>query len=272
MDTRIDFKTAQKFDQLEKVDLKTKYGEIKLYVRKGLNEVKYNVSQNFSKKETGGEYINPFVSQRMGLPLNINEVLNQEDTWLDIGGHLGFFAIRILKQFPKVKKVVSYEALPHNVSFALENLKLNGFESSCEMVQKAIVANNAEEISFFISTDSGKHSILPVKGRESITVPAININDALKESGATAIKMDVEGAEYELIKAVKDWSNIRIAVIEWHFNAMRSITKDKNYRVTLFQEIISLLKSKGFNTIRTLPNVEYGKNFITHFVALKTND
>jgi hypothetical protein len=51
---------------------------------------------------------------------------------------------------------------------------------------------------------------------------------------------------------------------------MRTITKDKNYRVTLFQEIMSIL-GKNFDTIRQLPNVEYGKNFITHFVAIKTD-
>lgn len=269
MDTRIDFNTAQKFDQVELVDWKTQYGDFKFYVRKGLNEVKYNVGQNFSKNPNSGEYIHPFVSPKMGSPLNLNEVLNQEDTWLDIGGHIGLFAIRMARQFPKIKKIVSYEALPHNVTFANENLKVNGVESNVEMVQKAIVPNDAPSISFFISSDSGKHSILPVKGRESITVPAININDAIAQSGATAIKMDVEGAEYELIKSIKDWSNIRIAIIEWHFNAMRTITKDKNYRVTLFQEIIQILKDNGFNHIRNLPNVEYGKNFITHFVAIK---
>jgi FkbM family methyltransferase len=271
MDTRIDFNTAQKFDQLDLVDWKTQYGDFKFYVRKGLNEVKYNVGQNFSKKPTGGEYIHPFVSERMGTPLNVNEVLNREDVWLDIGGHIGLFAIRMARQFPKIKKVISYEALPHNVSFAIENIKVNSAEGTCEMVQKAIVPNSEKEISFFISSDSGKHSILPVKGREQITVPAVNINDAITQSGATAIKMDVEGAEYELIKSVKDWSNIRVAIIEWHFNAMRTITKDKNYRITLFQEIMQIFKDNGFDEIRTLPKVEYGKNFITHFVAIKTN-
>ena len=175
------------------------------------------------------------------------------------------------KQFPKIKKIVSYEALPHNVSFAIENIKLNGFENTCEFIQKAIVPNEEPSIDFFISSDSGKHSILKVKGRDSISVPAVNINDAIKESGATAIKMDVEGAEYELIKAVKDWSNIRLVVIEWHFNAMRTLTKDKNYRSAVCQEIMSILE-KNFQVIRKLPNVEYGKNFITHFVAMKTDE
>ena len=272
MDTRIDFTTAKKFDQLELVDWKTKYSDFKFYVRKGLNEVKYNVGTNVSKSPNSGEYIKPFVSERMGAPLNVNHSLNREDTWLDIGGHIGLFAIRMAKQFPKIKKIISYEALPHNVSFALENVKVNSVEGTCEFVQKAIVPNHEPDISFFISSDSGKHSILPVKGREVITVPAININDAITSSGATAIKMDVEGAEYELIKSVKDWSPIRLVIVEWHFNSMRSLTKDKNYRVTLYQEIMNIFKNAGFDIIRGLPNVEYGKNFITHFIAMKSDE
>ena len=272
MDTRIDFTTAKKFDQLELVDWKTKYSDFKFYVRKGLNEVKYNVGTNVSKSPNSGEYIKPFVSERMGAPLNVNHSLNREDTWLDIGGHIGLFAIRMAKQFPKIKKIISYEALPHNVSFALENVKVNSVEGTCEFVQKAIVPNHEPDISFFISSDSGKHSILPVKGREVITVPAININDAITRSGATAIKMDVEGAEYELIKSVKDWSPIRLVIVEWHFNSMRSLTKDKNYRVTRYQEIMNIFKNAGFDIIRGLPNVEYGKNFITHFIAMKSDE
>jgi FkbM family methyltransferase len=269
MDTRIDFKTAEKYDQLDLVDVKTNYSNFKLYLRKGLNELQYNVSANISKSPTSGEYIRPFVAEYMGEPLNINEVLNQEDTWLDVGGHLGLFALRMAKQFPKIQKVVSYEALPHNVSFALENIKLNGLEDRCEFVQEAIVPDNSETIDFFISSDSGKHSIIPVKGRDVITVPATNINDVFAKVKPTAIKMDVEGAEYSLIKAVKDWSNIRVCIIEWHFNSMRPLKKDdSNARVNMFHEIMDIME-KNFDIIRKKPNVEYQKNFITHFVALK---
>lgn len=266
MDPRIDFKTAQRFGQVELIDWETKYGDFKLYVRKGLNEVKYNVGQNFSKNPNSGEYVYPFSAKDMGgAQLNINSLLNREDTWLDIGGHLGFFPIRMVRQFPKIKKVVSYEALPHNVTFALENLKLNGV-TNCEMVQKAIVPDNRERVDFFISNDSGKHSILRVKGRESISVPAININDAISQSGATAIKMDVEGAEHYLLPAVTDWSKIRLVVVEWHFNAMKSIKTGT--RASLFQDAIRILE-QNFDEVRRIPGVEYKKHFITHFAAIK---
>jgi FkbM family methyltransferase len=270
MDTRIDFNTAKKFNQLELIDWKTRYGDFQFWVRRGLNEVTYNVGTNVSRGPNSGEYIKPFVAKSMGEPLDVNFMLNREDTWLDIGGHLGFFAIRMAKQFPRIEKVISYEALPHNVSFALENIKLNGVENRCEVVQKAISPTDEEKIDFFISTDSGKHSILKIRGRENISVPAININDAIRESGATAIKMDVEGAEYELIKAVTDWSQIRVIVVEWHFNALRALRKGKDHRTQLFGEIMQIL-GENFDEIRKLPNVAEGKNYITHFVAYKND-
>jgi len=265
MDTRIDFNTAKKFDQLELVDWKTRYADFKFYVRKGLQEVKYNIGTNVTKSPNSGEYIKPLTSAAYGPAMNVNEVFNQDDIWLDIGGHIGCFAIRMAKQFPKIQKVVSYEALPHNVSFALENIAINDVKGTCEYVQKAIVPGNDKDISFFISSDSGKHSILPINGRDTIIVPAININEAIKQHGATAIKMDVEGAEYDLIKAVTDWSKIRVVIVEYHF----MYKPLKANRVQKFQEIMEII-SANFDTVRKIESVEYGKNFITHFVGIKT--
>jgi len=266
MDTRIDFKTAQKFNQLELIDWKTRYADFQFYIRKGLNEIKYNVGTNVSKSPKSGEYIKPLTSAAYGPEMDVNAVFNQEDTWLDVGGHIGLFAVRMAKQFPKIKKILAYEALPHNASFAIENIAINGVNAECEVIQKAIVPGNEETIDFFISNDSGKHSILPIRGREVMHLPAVNINDAIAEHGATAIKMDVEGAEYELIKAVTDWSNIRVLIVEYHF----MYKPLKANRVQKFQEIISILEN-NFDVVRKIDAVEYGKNFITHVVAIKND-
>lgn len=264
MDTRIDFKTAKKFDQLELVDWKTRYADFKFYVRKGLHEVQYNVGPCVTKSPNSGEYIKPLTSPAYGEKMDVNSVYNHEDTWLDIGGHIGLFSIRMAKQFPQIKKIWSYEALPHNVSFGLENVKINNCEGVCEYVQKAIVPNHEQSVDFFISTDSGKHSILPLRGRDIVNVPAINIDEAIKLHGATAIKMDVEGAEYDLIKAVTDWSNIRVMILEYHF--MYKPLKDN--RVGKFQEVMKIFED-NFDVVRKIEAVEYGKNFITHVVAIK---
>jgi FkbM family methyltransferase len=270
IDTMIDFSEAKELELLQLVNKKTNYGDFQFWVRDGLNEGACNISQNFSKSETGGEYMYPFSNRRCGEPLDLNYLLNREDTWLDIGGHIGLFAIRLAKQFPKIKEIISYEPLHHNVTFAEENLKINGVTNT-KMVQEAIIAGEEEEIEFFISKDSGKHSTIQTRGREIIRVSSTNINKVLETYKPTAIKIDIEGAEYSLLKEIKDWSNIRLIIIEWHFNSMRSLKRgDKNARVNQFREIIEILE-KNFSTIRKIPGVELGKNFITHFAAFKEN-
>jgi FkbM family methyltransferase len=264
MDTRIDFNTAKKFDQLELIDWKTKYGDFQFYIRKGLNEIKYNVGTNVSKSPKSGEYIKPLTSAAYGPEMDVNAVFNQDDVWLDVGGHIGLFAVRMATQFPKIKKIHAYEALPHNASFAIENIAINNVTAECDVVQKAIIPGEGDSVEFFISNDSGKHSILPIRGRDMMRLPAININEAIAQHGATAIKMDVEGAEYELIKAVTDWSKIRVFIVEYHF----MYKPLKANRVQKFQEIISILE-QNFDTVRKIDAVEYGKNFITHVVAIK---
>jgi hypothetical protein len=65
---------------------------------------------------------------------------------------------------------------------------------------------------------------------------------------------------------VTDWSNIRLVVVEWHFNAMKSIKTGT--RASLFQDAIRILE-QNFDEVRKIPGVEHKKHFITHFAAIK---
>lgn len=242
----------------------TPYFNYNLFLRSP-DEVKYNVNQNISKTATGGEYFSPLFRTDWNSNGNQFELenLNQEDVWLDAGGHIGLFATRVLTQFPRVKKVISYEPFRNNIEFAELNLESNGVADRCEMREAALVPdNNTQNIDFFLAWDSGKHSLLPVRGRTQVTVPATNFSAALKE--ATCLKMDVEGAEYDLIKSVEDWSNIRIAIIEYHFH-YRNLSKG---RVDKFNEILNIFR-QNFDDIYVCPNVENTKTWITHFAAVK---
>ena len=95
--------------------------------------------------------------------------------------------------------------------------------------------DDTKNVDFFLAWDSGKHSLLPVRGRTQVTVPAKNFSEALKE--ATCLKMDVEGAEYDLIKSVEDWSNIRIAIIEYHIIEIYIVVMIKFFVVLIVEMI-----------------------------------
>ena len=241
----------------------TPYYNYSFYVRSE-DEIKYNIAQNISKTPSGGEYFAALFRPDW----NINghqfqlEQLDREDVWLDAGGHIGLFATRLLTQFPRIKKVISYEPFGANCEFARLNLNENHVGDKCEVKEVALVADDSESVDFFLAFDSGKHSMLDIRGRQKTTVPATNFNEALKE--ATCLKMDIEGLEYDLIKSVEDWSNIRIALVEYHFH-YRNLSKNRQQK---FQEIMEIFRN-NFDDVYVNPGVENTKTWITHFAAVK---
>lgn len=254
-----------KAELIQNVHKKTEYFEYDLWVRSP-DEVKLNISQNISKSPTGGEYFSPIFRPHWnehgkGHEFKLED-FDREDVWLDAGGHIGLFATRMLTQFPNIKRVISYEPFRNNIEFAELNLTANGVGERCDMVEAALVADDQKTVDFYLAWDSGKHSLLEIRGRNVCTVPCKNFNEALE--GVTAIKMDIEGAEYDLIKSVNDWSNIRVALIEYHFH-YRHLSEG---RVEKFNEIMDIFKA-NFDDVYVSPGVEHTKNWITHFAAVK---
>lgn len=263
LDVHISLEEAKQKGLLKKVAKPTPYFNYEFWVRSD-DEVKFNIRQNITKSPSGGEYFSPLFRtewNQNGYEFKLED-LDREDVWLDAGGHIGIFATRLLTQFPNIKKVISYEPFQNNCEFALLNAEQNGVLDRTEVVDKALVADHTKEIDFFLAWDSGKHSVLPIRGREKTTVKCKNFNEALE--GVTAIKMDIEGAEYDLIKSVEDWSNIRIALIEYHFH-YRNLSEDREAK---FREIIDIFRA-NFDDVYVYPGVESTKTWITHFAAVK---
>jgi FkbM family methyltransferase len=192
-------------------------GKINAYVRE-------DTSDEFVVKEVfSGEYNK----------LNIT----QNDVVVDFGLNIGMFTCFALKR--GAKQVWSYEAEASNYELACRNVELNGFEKDrYELFNLAVVGNQDEIRYFSINTkkNKGAHSLVEKRGRDRTTVHCININDVLKQANPTIIKMDIEGAEYECLPAVQDWSNVRELIFEFHHAHLNDIkTHDK------YQEILSLV-------------------------------
>jgi FkbM family methyltransferase len=262
-DVHISLAEAKKRNLLQKVQKTTPYFDYHFWVRSD-DEVKFNIRQNITKSPTGGEYFSPLFKSDWHPQNKIFDIdnLNREDVWLDAGGHIGIFATRLLTQFPNIKQVIQYEPFGNNCEFAQLNAEENGVANRTQVVQRALVPDTQQTIDFYLAWDSGKHSVLPIRGREKTTVQCQNFNEALK--GITAIKMDIEGAEYDLIKSVEDWSNIRVALIEYHFH-YRNLSEDREAK---FREIIDIMRA-NFDDVWVYPGVESTKTWITHFAAVK---
>ncbi len=164
--------------------------------------------------------------------------LNSEDCVLDLGGNIGIYALANSK---RVKNIVSFEPDKSNKDIYEKNMQDNNIKN-CEVKQYAVVGNEDKERKFYLSTkkNMGAHSLLVKRGREEIVVPCMNINDVLKLDNFNKLKIDIEGAEYEVIKGIKSFKGIESMVIEFHFNILG---KEKYY------EIIEILK-QHYNKIK----------------------
>ena len=68
-----------------------------------------------------------------------------------------------------------------------------------------------------------RHTLLPVRGRESIPIDTVGLGDfLLSHPDITAVKMDIEGSEVEIIRH-GEWGNVSKLVFEYHFDRFPSL-------------------------------------------------
>ena len=143
--------------------------------------------------------------------------ITPDDVIVDFGMNIGMFTCFALSKGAKC--LWSYEAEKENYDLAVRNVSLNGYNPSrYNLFNKAVVGNDDPIRYFSINTkkNKGAHSLVTKRGRNRITVDCININEVFDKANPTIVKMDIEGAEYECLPAVKNWSNINQIIFEFH--------------------------------------------------------
>lgn len=207
-----------------------------------MNKVVY-----IKSKITGGHYA--FQSERSNKPFTnpmntcMKVHLYKFDVVVDIGAYVGEYSLYASNQ--NVKIVYAYEATPRTYKV----LKKNSKDTLIAPINKAVVGDNREKATLFISRGIGvTNSIVKSKG-DKIKVPAIRYEDAVKK--ATVVKIDVEGAEYsyDIIQP-----NIRAIILEFHPLAKEN-WKEKA------EQIMANMKSEGFKAIAR-PRFKHGWDLI----------
>ncbi|MER8867812.1 FkbM family methyltransferase [Mesorhizobium sp. M0751] len=125
---------------------------------------------------------------------------------VDIGANIGFISCYIWKKVGKTGAVISFEPDPLIATLAEFNLMLNGYDAS--MVAKVALSDSDGDAQFFRSDDSGYSGLRDTKRRivnSKITVPQRRLDDFLFAKGQRAelIKVDVEGAEFAVMRGAK---------------------------------------------------------------------
>lgn len=143
-------------------------------------------------------------------------IKNAKDPIIDVGAHIGVFAVYIRTLNDKVK-IFAYEPGNENFKALKENLKLNHLEKN--IIAKNLAVAGTEGVKpFYLSQDSHNHSLINksenIQKAQAVTLPKI----LGKIDNCYLIKMDCEGAEFEILKSMEpaDFKKIKNIYIEYH--------------------------------------------------------
>ena len=164
--------------------------------------------------------------------------IKNNDLVVDVGAHIGIFSI-FASQF--ARKVYAIEPVLENFKILESNIQINKIKNITP-VNKAISGTTGERDMFLDETNPGGHSFYPSSVRpKKRKVLAISLKDFFIQnniSGIDFLKMDCEGAEYEIFFNCPDEILFKIKKISLEYH---DIDKTRN----LFS-LREFLERKGF--------------------------
>ncbi len=139
--------------------------------------------------------------------------MNREDVVLDLGMHIGVFAVYCCRV---AGLVIGVEPDLENYRLACLNLEENRCANN-HLYRAAVVGDERTEAPFWLNRKRGKdgHSLIEKQGRERVMVPCVNVSDLISQHKPTKVKVDIEGAEVEVLRGL-DLSGVEHIVIEYH--------------------------------------------------------
>lgn len=146
-----------------------------------------------------------------------NFEINRNDIVIDIGAHIGLFSI-YASQFCTGGKIFCYEPIKENYDLLTQNIKLNNLQNVYP--HNAAVSKSIEEITIYLNNDEAGHSMFfaTENYRKAKSTTLKNIFDDNKIDRCNFLKLDCEGAEYEIIDTTptKYFDKIDKMIIEYH--------------------------------------------------------
>jgi FkbM family methyltransferase len=136
------------------------------------------------------------------------ETLKKGDTVLDIGGHIGLFAVFTAHLVGSEGKVFSFEPTPLTRGVLQEVVGLNDCSDIVEVRPEAVSAKSGETVFFDTGDDiSNANSLVRTeRSKREILVKITSVDEFVAERNLTVscLKIDVEGAELDVLRGARE--------------------------------------------------------------------
>lgn len=164
------------------------------------------------------------------------------DIVVDIGAHIGTFTVKAARAVANEGMVIAIEPDMTNLRFLGKNIRENGLRNVL-IVQKGVWSTK-DRLELSTRRTTGTHSFLHRKDDNGfVKVEVDTLDNILGELGVRRVdftKMDIEGAEIEALKGMKETlrnNDVKLAIAAYHSTE----GKEETYRT-----IAPWLKRDGF--------------------------
>lgn len=167
----------------------------------------------------------------------VEKALKPEDRVLEVGTGIGFISLSCAK-ICGPGNVLSYEPNPAMKRVIEKNYALNDLHPT---LRNKVLSVQSGEVEFFVSENVLSSSLIDRKHGGAARIQADAIADVVKDYDPTAIVMDVEGAEVELLRSC-DLEGVNKMILEVHPHI---VGKDA------IEDLLNYLEEQGFRILST---------------------
>jgi FkbM family methyltransferase len=140
----------------------------------------------------------------------VRRVLHPGDVAVDIGAHIGFFSMQMAASVGAAGRVYAFEPFDANAELLERSIAENRFDDRIVFRRAAVGAATGEATLTFPreTLNSGGAYLLrdgaaPLTGNLTRTVPVVALDDLPLERPVRLVKMDVEGAEPQVLRGAR---------------------------------------------------------------------
>jgi FkbM family methyltransferase len=153
-----------------------------------------------------------FLSQSYRLP---TRWLSDIKTVVDLGANVGFTTLYLSQYLPEAR-FVCVEPEPSNISLLKHNLR--SMRNRVKVIEGAVADRSGE--AWFARSAPSWGGQLVENGVKGTPVRCYTMDEIIRAAGLSVIdmmKVDIEGAEKQLLSGRKDWlRNVKLLIIELH--------------------------------------------------------
>jgi len=193
--------------------------------------------------------------------------LRPGDVFIDVGANIGFVSLFVAKKYPGTK-VLAFEPAPDTFNALAKNVSRNNAQNVI-VINQAVNGDGRDLELLIMPGDSGASNAFGTEevvdrftrdmGATVVTVPATTLDKVFEEyeiAKCKVLKLDCEGAEYEVLRTTDVLGKIDHIVMELHINTdhTKTVTPDA-FRDAFISEISSRVTQPPVIRVATMVGV-----------------